>query len=57
MAGVMGLAGILILSGVLMTQGISAQARTIFGCVLVLYSVYRFVMTRLRAKQAENPEE
>jgi len=57
MAGIMGVAGILVLSGVLMSQGVSTQIRVIFGCVLVLYSVYRFMMTRARSKQAENPEE
>jgi len=45
------------LSGVLMSQGVSTQIRVIFGLVLVLYSVYRFMMTRTRSKQAESPEE
>ena len=57
MSGIMGVAGILVLSGVLMSQGVSTQIRIIFGLVLVLYSVYRFMMTRTRSKQAESPEE
>jgi hypothetical protein len=57
MAGVMGVAGVLVLSGVLMSQGVPTEIRVIFGCVLVLYSVYRFMMTRTRSKQAESPEE
>jgi hypothetical protein len=57
MAGIMGVVGILVLGGVLMSQGVSTQIRVIFGLVLVLYSVYRFMMTRTRSKQAESPEE
>ena len=57
MSVVMGVVGILVLSGVLMSQGVSTQIRVIFGLVLVLYSVYRFMMTRARSKQAESPEE
>ena len=57
MSGVMGVGGILILTGVLMTQGVSTQIRVLFGLVLILYSVYRFMMTRVRSKQAESPEE
>jgi len=57
MSGIMGVAGVFVLSGVLMSQGVSTQIRIIFGLVLVLYSVYRFMMTRTRSKQAESPEE
>ncbi len=57
MAGIMGVAGILVLSGVLMSQGVSMQIRVIFGLVLVLYGVYRFMMTRTRSRQSESPEE
>lgn len=57
MSGIMGAAGILVLSGVLMNQGVSTQIRVSFGLVLVLYSVYRFMMTRTRSKKAESPEE
>ena len=57
MSGIMGVAGVLVSSGVLMSQGVSTEVRIIFGLVLVLYSVYRFIMTRARSKQAESPEE
>jgi hypothetical protein len=57
MSGIMGVAGVLVLSGILMTEGVSAEIRVIFGLVLVLYSVYRFMMTRMRSRQAESPEE
>lgn len=57
MSGIMGVAGVLVLSGVLMSQGVSTQNRVIFGVVLVLYSVYRFMMTRTRSRQNESPEE
>lgn len=57
MSGIMGLCGVLVASGVLMSQGMSSQMRVIFGLVLVLYSVYRFMMTRARARQAESTEE
>jgi hypothetical protein len=57
MSGIMGVAGILVMSGVLMSQGVSTQIRVVFGIVLVLYSVYRFMMTRTRSRQAESPEE
>jgi len=57
MSGVMGIAGILVLSGVLMTEGVTTQIRVIFGIVLVLYSVYRFMITRARSRQSESSEE
>jgi hypothetical protein len=57
MAGIMGVAGILIASGVLMSRGVSTQIRVMFGVVLVLYSVYRFMVTRARSRQTESPEE
>ena len=57
MSGIMGIFGILVASGVLMSQGMSSQMRVIFGLVLVLYSVYRFMMTRARTRQAESTEE
>jgi len=56
-AGLMGVVGILVLSGILMTNGLTSQLRVLFGIVLVLYSVYRFMMTRTRAKQREMPDE
>ncbi|MDP2886733.1 MAG: hypothetical protein Q8P51_17125 [Ignavibacteria bacterium] len=49
--------GILVLSGVLVKEGMPVELRMLFGVVLVLYSVYRFMMTRTRAKQAESSDE
>ncbi len=56
-SGVMAVAGVLVLAGLLVKEGMPAQMRIIFGLVLVLYSVYRFMMTRSRAKQTESPDE
>ena len=56
-AGIMGVVGILVLSGVLMANGMLSQPRVLFGIVLVLYSAYRFVMTRARSRQQEVPDE
>jgi hypothetical protein len=49
--------GILVLSGVLVKEGMPVELRMLFGVVLVLYSVYRFMMTRTRAQQAESSDE
>jgi hypothetical protein len=49
--------GILVLTGVLMTDGMTTQLRVLFGIVLVLYSVYRFMMTRARTRQEEGSDE
>ncbi len=56
-SGVMGVVGVLVLAGLLVKEGMPVQLRILFGLVLVLYSVYRFVMTRARAKQTESPDE
>jgi len=56
-SGVMALVGVLVLSGLLVKEGMPQQLRILFGVVLVLYSVYRFMMTRARAKQTESPDE
>jgi hypothetical protein len=56
-SGVMGVVGVLVLSGLLVKDGMPEQLRILFGIVLVLYSVYRFMMTRARAKQTESPDE
>jgi hypothetical protein len=53
----MALVGVLVLSGLLVKEGMPQQLRILFGVVLVLYSVYRFMMTRARAKQTESPDE
>jgi len=56
-SALMATVGILVLTGVLMTDGMTTQLRVIFGIVLVLYSVYRFLMTRARTRQEEGPDE
>ena len=56
-AGLMGIVGILVLAGVLANEGTPVQFRILFGIVLILYSVYRFMMTRARNKQEEGSEE
>ena len=56
-SALMATVGILVLTGVLMTDGMTTQLRVIFGFVLVLYSVYRFLMTRARTRQEEGPDE
>lgn len=53
----MGVVGILILSGILMTEGVTPQLRVLFGVVLVLYSVYRFMITRTRLRRQEESSE
>jgi uncharacterized membrane protein YfcA len=56
-SGLMGVVGVLVLSGLLAKEGMPEQLRILFGVVLVLYSMYRFMMTRARAKQTESPDE
>jgi hypothetical protein len=56
-AGLMGIVGILVLSGVLASEGTPEHYRIIFGIVLLLYSVYRVMMTRARRKQVQGSEE
>jgi hypothetical protein len=53
----MGIVGVLVLTGVLAREGTPVQLRILFGIVLILYSVYRFTMTRARHKQEEGSEE
>ncbi len=54
---VMAVIGVLVLSGLLVREGMPEQLRILFGIVLVLYSLYRFMMTRARAKRTESPDE
>ena len=56
-SGLMGIVGILVLIGVLVKEDTPLQVRVLFGVVLTLYSVYRFMMTRARNKQEEGSEE
>jgi len=53
----MGIIGVLVLTGVLAKEGTPVQFQMLFGIVLILYSVYRFTMTRARHKQEEGSEE
>jgi hypothetical protein len=57
MSGVMGIVGVLVLTGVLAKEGTPVQFRILFGIVLIMYSVYRLMMTRMRRKQEEGSEE
>jgi hypothetical protein len=57
MSGLMGIVGVLVLGGILMSEGMPSQLRILFGGILILYSVYRFIMTRTRARQEENLDE
>jgi len=57
MSGLMGIVGVLVLTGVLAKEGTPVQFRICFGIVLILYCVYRFMMTRTRRKQEEGSEE
>jgi len=57
MSGLMGIVGVLVLTGVLAKEGTPVQFRMLFGVVLIMYSVYRFMMTRMRRKQEEGSEE
>jgi hypothetical protein len=57
MSGLMGIVGVLVLSGILMSEGMASQLRILFGGILILYSVYRFIMTRTRARQEEDLDE
>jgi hypothetical protein len=57
MSGLMGIVGVLVLTGVLAKEGTPVQFRILFGIVLIMYSVYRLMMTRMRRKQEEGSEE
>jgi len=53
----MAVVGILVLTGVLMAEGMTMELRVLFGIVLVLYSVYRFMVTRARTRQEEESSD
>jgi hypothetical protein len=57
MSVLMGIVGILVLTGVFAKEGTPVQFRILFGIVLIMYCVYRFMMTRMRRKQEEGSEE
>ena len=56
MSGFMAIFGILVVSGILALEGMPSKLRLLFGAVLILYSVYRFVVTRRHAQQAESSD-
>ena len=56
-SGLMGIVGVLVLAGTLASESLTPQLRVPFGVVFILYSVYRFVMTRTRARREENSDE
>lgn len=45
------LLGIAILTGYIMNQGVPTQFRVMIGIVLVLYGVFRFLMTYFKKNQ------
>jgi hypothetical protein len=53
-SSLMGIVGVLVLAGVLAKEGTPVQFRMLFGIVLIMYSVYRFMMTRIRYKQKQD---
>ena len=53
----MAVVGILVLTGVLMAEGMTMELRVLFGIVLVLYSVYRFMVTRARTRQEKESSD
>ena len=57
MSALMAVVGILVLSGILALEGLSSRLRLLFGVVLILYSVYRFVVTRKHVQQTESSNE
>jgi hypothetical protein len=52
-----GIFGILVLTGGVINEGMPSNVRIAFGVVLVLFGVYRFAVTRLRATQAERKDQ
>lgn len=56
-SGIVGIFGILVLTGGVINEGMPSNVRIAFGVVLVLFGVYRFAVTRLRAKQAERKDQ
>jgi predicted metal-binding membrane protein len=49
--------GILVLFGLIVTDSIPTQFRIIFGVVLLLMGVYRFVTTKTRTMQTRREDE
>jgi hypothetical protein len=57
MSGVMTIFGILVLTGLVVSEGLPSKFRITFGIVLVLFGIYRFAVTRIRASQAEGMDQ
>ncbi len=49
--------GIIVASGFFVSESVPRQFRIIFGVVLILLGIYRFVITRMRSVQAARMEE
>jgi hypothetical protein len=56
-SGIVGIFGILVLTEGVANEGMPSNVRIAFGVVLVLFGIYRFAMTRLRATQAERKDQ
>lgn len=55
-ATVMIIAGIAVLAGFFLPPGAPTQLRVMLGIVFLLMGIYRFMMTRLKAKRAQRAE-
>ncbi len=53
----MGVTGVLILAGFMFAEGVPDKFRIMFGIVITLMGVYRFVLTRSRSMQRDREEE
>ncbi|MBM4161385.1 MAG: hypothetical protein FJ217_09835 [Ignavibacteria bacterium] len=56
-SGIVTVVGILLLTGVVGSEAQPAKFRVTFGIVLLLFGIYRFAVTRIRASQAERMDQ
>ena len=49
--------GVLILSGLILSAGIPGNVRLIFGTVLILLGLYRFILARTQRRQSRGINE
>lgn len=56
-SGAVGIFGILVLTGGVVNEGMPSNVRIAFGVVLVLFGIYRYVVTRMRASQDEGDDQ
>jgi len=56
-AAIMVIAGVAVLTGIFLPPATPKPMRLMLGIVFLLMGVYRFMMTRLQAKQAERRDE